>query len=369
MVANVEDPVMLCAPDRRRAAAADRGEAGAAGGARRRQAAAAAVGDPGPRARGRRARHQDPVPGPVRAGEGPARVLPAPAAEGDPGRARRGRRGGRPRPRSCASSSRRCDLPEEVSKQVERELGRLERLQPAMAEYGVVRTYLEWIASLPWDTSTEDNLDLAHAREVLDADHYDIEKVKDRILEFLAVRSLIARRGPSAAGRLDPLFVGPPGVGKTSLGRSIARALGREFERISVGGVRDEAEIRGHRRTYIGAMPGVIVRALRDAGANNPLFMIDEIDKMGADFRGDPASGDARGARPRAERHLPRPLPRPPVRPLERDLHHHRQHPRHDPGAAARPDGDDPAGRLHRGREARRSPSATWCRARSSATG
>jgi ATP-dependent Lon protease len=182
-------------------------------------------------------------------------------------------------------------LPEEVSKQVERELGRLERLQPSMAEYGVVRTYLEWIASLPWDTSTEDNLDLAHARRVLDQDHYDIEQVKDRILEFLAVRSLMS----NGTGKRQPAgsiltFVGPPGVGKTSLGRSVARALGRTFERISVGGMRDEAEIRGHRRTYIGAMPGVIVRALRDAGANNPLFMIDEIDKMGSDFRGDPAS-------------------------------------------------------------------------------
>jgi ATP-dependent Lon protease len=160
-----------------------------------------------------------------------------------------------------------------------------------MAEYGVVRTYLEWIASLPWDTSTEDNLDLAHARRVLDRDHYDIEQVKERILEFLAVRSLIS----AADGKRQPAgsiltFVGPPGVGKTSLGRSVARALGRKFERISVGGMRDEAEIRGHRRTYIGAMPGVIVRALRDAGANNPLFMIDEIDKMGSDFRGDPSS-------------------------------------------------------------------------------
>jgi ATP-dependent Lon protease len=177
------------------------------------------------------------------------------------------------------------ELPEEVRKQAERELSRLERLQPAMAEHGVVRSYLEWIAALPWDTSTEDNLDLGHAREVLDTDHYDIEQVKERILEFLAVRSL----KPDARGSIL-CFVGPPGVGKTSLGRSIARALGREFERISVGGVRDEAEIRGHRRTYIGAMPGTIIRALRDAGANNPLFMIDEIDKMGADFRGDPSS-------------------------------------------------------------------------------
>jgi ATP-dependent Lon protease len=177
------------------------------------------------------------------------------------------------------------ELPEDVRKQVDRELARLERLQPAMAEYGVVRGYLEWIAALPWDNSTVDNLDLAHAREVLDEDHYDIEQVKDRILEFLAVRSL----KPDARGSIL-LFVGPPGVGKTSLGRSIARALGRRFERISVGGVRDEAEIRGHRRTYIGAMPGTIIRALRDAGANNPLLMIDEIDKMGADFRGDPSS-------------------------------------------------------------------------------
>jgi ATP-dependent Lon protease len=177
------------------------------------------------------------------------------------------------------------ELPEEARKQVDRELARLERLQPAMAEYGVVRGYLEWIAALPWNTSTEDKLDLAHAREVLDEDHYDIEQVKDRILEFLAVRTL----KPDARGSIL-LFVGPPGVGKTSLGRSIARALGRKFERISVGGVRDEAEIRGHRRTYIGAMPGTIIRAMRDAGANNPLLMIDEIDKMGADFRGDPSS-------------------------------------------------------------------------------
>jgi ATP-dependent Lon protease len=177
------------------------------------------------------------------------------------------------------------ELPEEARKQVDRELKRLARLQPAMAEYGVVRSYLEWIAALPWNASTDDNLDLQHARTVLDEDHYDIEQVKDRILEFLAVRSL----KPDARGSIL-CFVGPPGVGKTSLGRSIARALGRRFERLSVGGVRDEAEIRGHRRTYIGAMPGTIIRAMRDAGAVNPLLMIDEIDKMGADFRGDPAS-------------------------------------------------------------------------------
>ncbi|MBA2518018.1 MAG: endopeptidase La [Solirubrobacterales bacterium] len=177
------------------------------------------------------------------------------------------------------------ELPEDVRKVADRELSRLEKLPQAAAEHGVIRSYLEWIATLPWDTETTDNLDLAHAREVLDADHYDIERVKDRILEFLAVRSL----KPDARGSILCL-VGPPGVGKTSLGQSVARALGRTFERISAGGVRDEAEIRGHRRTYIGAMPGTIVRALRDAGSRNPLFMTDEIDKMGADYRGDPAS-------------------------------------------------------------------------------
>ncbi|MCW3000590.1 MAG: lon [Solirubrobacterales bacterium] len=172
-------------------------------------------------------------------------------------------------------------LPEDVRTQVDRELTRLESLPTAAAEHGVIRTYLEWLASLPWGVQTEDNLDLRHAREVLDEDHYDIEQVKDRIVEFLAVRRL----KPDARGSIL-CFVGPPGVGKTSLGKSIARALGRNFERISAGGVHDEAEIRGHRRTYIGAMPGTIIRALRDAGSANPLFMIDEIDKVGIDRRG-----------------------------------------------------------------------------------
>ena len=178
-----------------------------------------------------------------------------------------------------------ANLPEFALRQAERELGRFERLPPQSAEHGVIRTYLEWLASLPWSVATEDNLDLGHARKVLDRDHYDIDRVKDRILEFLAVRKL----KPDARSSIL-CFVGPPGVGKTSLGRSVADAMGRNFERISVGGVRDESEIRGHRRTYIGALPGTIIRALRDAGSNNPVFMIDEIDKMGADFRGDPSS-------------------------------------------------------------------------------
>ncbi|MET0607390.1 MAG: LON peptidase substrate-binding domain-containing protein, partial [Gaiellaceae bacterium] len=177
------------------------------------------------------------------------------------------------------------NVPEETRKAVERELSRLEKLPPAAAEYGVIRTYIDWILSLPWTETTEDNLDLERAREILDEDHYDLEKVKERILEYLAVSKLKNDlSGPILC------FVGPPGVGKTSLGQSVARTLDRKFVRLSVGGVRDEAEIRGHRRTYIGAMPGTIIRSLRDAESKNPVLVIDEIDKMGADFRGDPAS-------------------------------------------------------------------------------
>ena len=179
----------------------------------------------------------------------------------------------------------KADLPDEVRAETERELKRLERLPPAAPDYQVIRTYIDFILELPWRKSSEDKLDLAEARRILDEDHYGLEDVKERILEFLAVIKL---RPDTKSPIL--LFVGPPGVGKTSLGRSIARALGRQFERMSLGGVRDEAELRGHRRTYIGAMPGRIIQSIRRAGVNNPVLMLDEVDKLGNDYRGDPAA-------------------------------------------------------------------------------
>lgn len=195
-----------------------------------------------------------------------------------------------------------ANLPEEAYKEAQRELNRLSKLSVASAEYGVIRTYLDWMASMPWDKRTDDKLDISHARDVLDEDHYGLEDVKERILEFLAVRKLRAEREAQLQEGFDDdpvrrdrsgailCFVGPPGVGKTSLGASIARAMGRKFIRMSLGGVRDESEIRGFRRTYIGAMPGRIIQTIRRAESRNPLIMLDEIDKLGRDFRGDPAS-------------------------------------------------------------------------------
>lgn len=192
-------------------------------------------------------------------------------------------------------------MPEEARREAMREVNRLEKLPPQAAEYGVIRTYLEWMTELPWDETTEDNLNIEHARQVLDEDHYDLDDIKERILEYLAVQKLREERleaddedvmdfEPASTTGAILSFIGPPGVGKTSLGQSIARALGRKFIRMSLGGVRDEAEIRGHRRTYIGAMPGRIVQAIRRAGTRNPVVMLDEIDKVGADWRGDPSS-------------------------------------------------------------------------------
>ncbi|OGS19140.1 MAG: endopeptidase La [Elusimicrobia bacterium RIFOXYA2_FULL_50_26] len=176
-------------------------------------------------------------------------------------------------------------MPRDVEKEAEKETDRMSKIPPASPEYTVARTYLEWLVTLPWSVSSEDNLDIRQAQRVLDEDHYDLKKIKERILEFLAVRRLKKdTKGPILC------FVGPPGVGKTSLGKSIARAMGRKFMRISLGGIRDEADIRGHRRTYIGSLPGRIIQGIKRAGSNNPVFMMDEVDKIGIDFRGDPAS-------------------------------------------------------------------------------
>src|SRR5271154_30204 len=176
-------------------------------------------------------------------------------------------------------------MPEDTKKDAVKELNRLSRMSPMAADYSLTRNYIEWLAVLPWAKSSGEEVDIIKAKEILDEDHYDLKKVKDRILDYLSVRRLKPdMKGPILC------FVGPPGVGKTSLGRSIARALDRKFQRISLGGMHDEAEIRGHRRTYIGALPGQIIQNLRRAGTNDPVFMLDEIDKLGRDFRGDPAS-------------------------------------------------------------------------------
>ncbi|MCX7719614.1 MAG: AAA family ATPase, partial [Candidatus Sumerlaeaceae bacterium] len=180
----------------------------------------------------------------------------------------------------------KAELPDHVRERAQEELGRLTMMSPMAPEFSILRSYLDWLLELPWSKATTDNLDLKHAEVVLESRHYGLPKAKERILEYIAVRKL----APEKTRSTILCFIGPPGTGKTSLGRSIAEALGREFVRVSLGGVRDEAEIRGHRRTYIGALPGRILQTMRRAGTVNPVFMLDELDKLGQDFRGDPAA-------------------------------------------------------------------------------
>ena len=240
-----------------------------------------------------------------------------------------------------------------------REVDRLARMGAASPEYQMLRTYIDWLLDVPWSVTTPDRLDPVEARKVLDEDHYDLDKVKERIVEYLAVRKLKGdMKGPILC------FVGPPGVGKTSLGQSIARAMSRKFVRISLGGVRDEAEIRGHRRTYIGSMPGRIVQALKQAGSMNPVFMLDEIDKISAGYQGDPAAAllevlDPAQNHSFRDHYLEIPID------LSRVLFIATVEPaRHDSSGAARPHGNHLAGRLHARKRRSTSHASTCCRGR-----
>ena len=261
-----------------------------------------------------------------------------------------------------------------MREQAERELGRLERMGEQGGEASMIRSYLDWLIAVPWSERSDERLDPVHAREVLDADHAGLEDVKDRIVEYIAVRKLRQERGIEEDKRSGAILtlIGPPGTGKTSIGESIARATGREFVRMSLGGVRDEAEIRGHRRTYIGALPGRLVRALRDAGTMNPVIMLDEVDKVGADWRGDPSAALLEVLDP-AQNHSFRDH----YLDVELDLSQvvfiaTANVAETIPGAAARPDGDHPLRRLHDRREGRdraRLPVAAPARAQRPARG
>ena len=239
-------------------------------------------------------------------------------------------------------------MSKEAKERCLKELKKLKQMSPMSAEATVVRNYLDWVIALPWEDKTEDRHDINEAERILEAEHYGLKKVKERILEYLAVQSLVPRqRGPILC------LVGPPGVGKTSLARSIAHATGRRFVRQSLGGVRDEAEIRGHRRTYIGALPGKIIQSLKKVGSQNPVFLLDEIDKMSMDFRGDPASALLEVLDPEQNNDVQRSLPRSRLRPVRRHVHHDGEPAARDPAAAAGSPRDHRAPRLHRVGEAR----------------